>query len=359
MKLIRRYLLASFLPALLGGLFFFIMILELAELIPNLAKFVNLEVRILDVGAMLAFYVPKCVSYSLPIAILFAVSFTLGNMYAKNELVAVFNSGVSLYSFTIPLLLAGALLSIASFFFEDKVVIDSLRLKNQTYQKIMRQNASVNSSEVTLMSRNGQIVYQANYYNGADKSLQGLVIVERDGSGAFLSRINAERAVWEKDKWVFFQVKRYSWKPDRSSLVDQALASFTQDNLDEPPDSFAKSGKGIEEMKAAEAKRYILQLKRAGFPYGGEYAEYYKRFAFSLTPLIVILLSITMGGRFRKNILLMSLLGSLIVSAGYYIFQMVTMLLAKLGYVDPLLGAWLPFGFFISIALVLYRFSRT
>lgn len=359
MNKLQRYLIASFLPSFLGGLALFVIILQIMELLPNIAKYINSDASVLDVTKMMAYYLPKCVSYALPLAIMFGVCFSLGSMYAKNELVAIFNSGISLYSFTAPLLAIGMLLSVSFFFFEDRVVIDTFRMKNETYRKIMKQNLTANNSEITIMSHNGAIVYQANFYNASEKSLQGLIIVERDAQGSFRSRLNAERAVWENDGWTLQRVRRYYWKSDGSSLTDESLPSYRQANLDEPPDTFAKSRTSIEEMKVPEAQRYIAHLKRAGFPYNGEEAEYYKRFAFALTPLIVILISITLGGRFRKNILLMSLLTSLLIATAYYIFQMVTMIFAKLGYMNPLAGAWLPFISFMFGSVFLYRHAKT
>jgi len=359
MNKLHRYLVASFLPSFLGGLALFVIILQIMELLPNIAKYINSDASLLDVTKMMAYYIPKCVSYALPLAIMFGVCFSLGSMYAKNELIAVFNSGISLYSFTAPLVAIGIALSVSFFFFEDRVVIDTFRMKNETYRKIMKQTVTANNNEITVMSHNGNVVYQVNFYNASEKSLQGIIVVERDSTGSFVSRLNAERATWENDGWTLMRVRRYFWKSDGSSLTDESLPSFRQPNLDEPPDTFSKSRMSIEEMKVPEAQKYIAQLKRAGFPYNSEEAEYYKRFAFALTPLIVILVSITLGGRFRKNVLLMSLLASLLIATAYYIFQMVTMIFAKLGYMNPLAGAWLPFISFLFGSLFLYRHAKT
>jgi lipopolysaccharide export system permease protein len=51
-------------------------------------------------------------------------------------------------------------------------------------------------------------------------------------------------------------------------------------DLDEPPETFMKTGFHLSELKVDEAKRYVEQLRRAGFPYTGELAEYYKRYSF-------------------------------------------------------------------------------
>ena len=63
--------------------------------------------------------------------------------------------------------------------------------------------------------------------------------------------------------------------------------------------------------------------------------------------------------RFKKNILLMSLLTSLIISVLYYVAQMMAVLMAKLGLFTPLMGAWTAFILFQIAALWLFRMART
>ncbi|GHV90280.1 hypothetical protein AGMMS50268_07830 [Spirochaetia bacterium] len=43
---------------------------------------------------------------------------------------------------------------------------------------------------------------------------------------------------------------------------------------------------------------------------------------FAFTSFVVMILSISMGGRFRKNILLMSLLASLCVAVFFYVMEL-------------------------------------
>jgi lipopolysaccharide export system permease protein len=66
-----------------------------------------------------------------------------------------------------------------------------------------------------------------------------------------------------------------------------------------------------------------------------------------------------MAGRFRKNILLMSLLTSLSISVIYYIMEMISMMMGRLGQIPPLAGAWFPVVFFTIVGTVMVRFSKT
>ncbi len=67
-------------------------------------------------------------------ALLFKVSFTLGSLYKNNELIAILGSSISLYRLVAPFIAIGIILSIGGFFFEDRVVIDSFKQKNEIYR---------------------------------------------------------------------------------------------------------------------------------------------------------------------------------------------------------------------------------
>jgi lipopolysaccharide export system permease protein len=163
--------------------------------------------------------------------------------------------------------------------------------------------------------------------------------------------MKSAKAIWNGSFWEFLNPNCFEWKD--GILVNTETTDFTRFN--EPPELFLRNTKDVEQMQAKQAKLFINELRESGLEYNDALADYYRRFAFSATPLVVIILSLSMGGRFRKNILLMSLLSSLLVAVLYYVLQMVTMMLAKLGYIPPLIGAWFPSSFFIIFALFLIR----
>ena len=92
-------------------------------------------------------------------------------------------------------------------------------------------------------------------------------------------------------------------------------------------------------MRIRDAHAWVGKLRRAGLPYLENLTEYYKRFFFALVPFVVVLISCSVGGRLKKNVLLMNLLFSLVLTVVYYVTDMVTVILAKNGMIPPLLGA--------------------
>jgi lipopolysaccharide export system permease protein len=350
-----RYLLKLFFPILLAALVMFVLLFSLIDLFANLWRYIANGAQIIQILRVSLFYLPKCVSYSLPVSLLFAASYSLGDLYAKNELTVISTSGIPLWRFTVSLIVFGILISIGFYYFDDSVVIPTYAQKTSLSRELLQQNGGLNNSDVVIISEGGKLVYSVDYYNDADRSLHGVLILERDESLDLVSLIRARQARWVQSRWVLDDGTKYFWS--HGILTERPY--FEEGRYTEDPGTFRRSAVNVEELKTQDAILFIEDLKRAGFPYFKALSDYYRRFAFSVTPLVVLLLSIPMGGRFSKNILLMSLLASLIAAVIYYVAQMVTMMFAKLGYLDPLWGAWAPVIFFIGLGILFIRTART
>jgi len=356
MKIIHRYLFQLFIPAFLVAFFFFILLLELGEVFGSLVQFLENSVSIMQILKIMLLYFPKCVSYSLPLAILFAGSYTMGNMYAQNELISVFSSGMSLTRFTIPLLIFGFFLSLGMVFFEDYVVIKYFKIKNEYKDELLSQKESLNTYDIVILSEASKMVYISDYYDDDEKKLIGNTIIFRDDEGNIQDVIRASVLEWREDHWETDDAYIYTFDDENKVSLHRDFDFLL---LKEPPETFQKNIVSVEEMSFYDAKVFIDNLKKTGLPYAEELSKYYRRFSFPFTIFIVLFFSISLGGKFKKNILLMSLLFSLGIATLYYITEMLTMLAAKWEYISPLSGAVTPVIVFAIFSTYLLRHART
>jgi lipopolysaccharide export system permease protein len=347
-----------FLPAFFGALTLFATILELVDLFNNLWRYLSLEVPVSSIAKVMLYFLPTAVSNSLPIALLFASTYCLATLYADNELTIVFGSGVSLARFSIPLFSIALVLCGASFAFDDGVVLWTINEKNTLSRTLLNQKVSLSKQNVTVISRDGKIVYRAEYYDDASKALSELTIVERDDALNPVARTIASTARWDGSKWVLSRVRRFEKQPDES-WNDVSFGTWTGDGIDEPPDAFRSQNRDLAEMSVEQLREYAAFLRRAGLPYAAAVAEQHDRYSFALTPLVVVLIAGAAGGRFRKNVLLASLLTSIVLATGYYVARMLTMLLAKTGAIDPRAGAWIPLLIFLAAGIVMFKSAKT
>jgi lipopolysaccharide export system permease protein len=359
MRLLRRMLFQQFIPIFMVALVFFVLLLQLIDVFSSIWRYFAHNVSFSQVAWIALLYVPKCVSFALPVSFLFAVAYTLGLFYANNELVAIFGSGVSLYRLVLPFLLLGAALSVGGFFFEDQVVIPTFHEKNQLYDMTVRQVTSLSQSNVAVTSPDQRVVYVADYYNDAISRLSGVTIIIRDDHMALSSRIDAQNADWQSGRWVLQGCRIFSWDPTTRLLTDRSEPTFDSPLLNEPPATFRRLARNIEEMDRSESERYVAMIRRAGLPYREALTDFYRKYSFAFTPLVVAFIASSLGGAFKKNILLMSLLSALVISVGFYVSQMVSAILSKNGLIPPLAGAWAPAILFLVIGFMLFRTART
>ncbi len=361
MKRLTAMLLRQFVPIFLVALVFFILLLQLIDVFGSIWRYVAHDVPFQEVARIALLYVPKCISFALPVSFLFSVSFTLGIFYANNELFAIFGSGVSLHRLVVPFIALGLALSAGAFFFEDAVVIPTFKMKNDEFNLAVKQVTSLSQQRVTVTSPDQRVVYTADYYNDAQARLTGLTVVVRDANRDLVERIDAVSADWQGTRWILRNSRIFTWDAATGILSDESHDTWDSPLLSEPPETFRRLAQSVDQMSRADADRYVRLLRRAGLTefYREALTDYYRKFSFAATCLIVAFIASSLGSTFRKNILLMSLLSALVISVGFYVAQMVTAILAKNNVIQPFAGAWGPFALFLVLGFMLFRTART
>jgi lipopolysaccharide export system permease protein len=345
----------QFIPVFIFASFMFVTLLCLIDLFMNLVHYLNSEAPFSEIMRASIYYIPKSFSLALPISLLFASAYTLGDLSSRNELTSIITSGLPFWRLSFSFMVIGIIASLFAFFFEDIVVIPTFKEKNIITRRLRRQKQPEQNSDIVVKTRFGNRIYSVDYYDRNSQTLNGVSIVERDENGSFIQQIRAPTAAWNGEYWVFNNGYIYEW--ENRLLRVHELPPVT--DYTEEPEIFGRSSVAAADLSARDAALLINDLRQSGLPYAEAQADYYHRFSFSSVSFIVIILSISMGGRFRKNIMLMSLLTSLSVSVIFYIMEMLSMMMAKLGYILPIIGAWFPVIFFSILGMILVRYAKT
>lgn len=374
MKLVG-YVLKKFFGIFIAAMMFFIMILELVSLFANLWSYINRGVTIDQIAQLMLYYAPRCAWYSIPMSMLFATAYMLSDLYAKNELLAIFASGISLLRFTLPLLIFSIFASIGLFFFEDRVVVKYQAKYDSMQEEVLHKKKSLNNEDVIVIAEAGRLIYNVGFYDSELKRIYQTYVIFRnedmtlDGiayidTGLWISdqeepeeenkvkNFSEESGHWEISNTSFYQMKDGQYEPRK-------LPPEYASRLIENPSTFQTKTVSVTQVTAKEAREYIEHLDKAGLPSQEAKAEYYKKFAFPFIVFIVVFLAIGLSGKTRKNVLLISLALSISAVVVFYVTQMVTMLMATYGVIPPVMGEWLPILLFTGISIVLLRYTRT
>lgn len=358
---LERMILSSLLPVLAIAVLLFVMILELADISPNLYRYLSAGVAPAVIARIALLYLPTCIIYAVPIALLFAVAHTMGSCYARNELIAIFGSGVSLRRLVAPLAMFGVLLSGALFLFEDRVAIDTLRMKNRLHRTALDIRLPLDNFDVTITSADRGMVYHAGSYDDERAELTQVVVIQRAPDGGVVMRLDADRARWEDDRWQFENVRRFSWRGGSGprTMVEEHRERYAAPRFAEGPAAFRRGNREVNEMRYLDALAWVDTLRRAGRDYRAALTESYGKLSFAATPLAVTLIAAAVGGLMRRNIVLMSMLLALGIAVVFYVLRMVGGILAQNGVLSPEAGAFGAVLLFLLAGVTLLRLART
>jgi lipopolysaccharide export system permease protein len=228
-------------------------------------------------------------------------------------------------------------------------------MKNDLSRILLRQERSDFQADIVVRAKGGNLIYAVDFFDGEFQLLNGLSIIEQDDEGRLIKLVRAQRAQWREYYWELFNAIVYRWEDGMLRFQPMEIT----DEFREEPETFRRNLVNIEELHFHDARLLIRDLRTAGLPFTSALVDYHHRFSFSAVSLVVIMLSVSMGGRFRKNILLMSLLSSLSAAVVFYVIEMITMMMARMGYIPAIIGTWFPVFIFIIVGFLLLKTAKT
>lgn len=359
--ILYKMLLRSFLNWFLIAQGLFVVMFLIADLFLRIDSYINNKVTITNILFLTALAIPKGAWLTMPIAIMFGIIMTIGSLYQGNELVAIYTSGISLAKFTLPLILFNILLSFAMIFVDSYMVIPANRYKERLFERATnnsRQNMS-NNQDVTIRSESGDYFWHADNFNTQENRLEQVIIFKIDSNYRIIYRLDAANAVYTKSGWLFKSITIREWDENGTITKEERFNKRVIESFEETPSIFKLNEYDINNLTLREAKERIRTLKKLNIDYKKDLTNYYKKYSFPFTLLIVALFAIGVSTVSRINILIIALFFSIGLAVLYYVLQMILDILAYTGQIPSILGAWLPFIISLPISIYLVVKSKT
>lgn len=360
MKIIDRYLIKQFLQSILFGLLAFTLIFVVIDLMENLDDFIDMNV---PNGIILQYYfvfMPEIVRLMMPVAVLFASLFTVGKMSNLNELTAVKAAGVSLYRFMLPVIIVTVLVCVFSVYFGGYVVPKANEKKLSLEMKYLNRGFNFAGSNIFFQDSQAKIV-AISYFD--EPNLQALRVgihtFDPKDITRLVARIDAQRLKYDtlKNKWVALNGTQRQFNG-----LSETLIQFKEQELNglnfKPEDLSSKQMKP-EEMDLEELRELIDNQKRAGTDPSRTQIEYHARFAFAVTPFVVVLFGLPFSANKRKGGLAIQVGINILITFIYLVLMKISQAFGKNGAMDPFLTAWLVnFLFLLASVINLARFRQ-
>ena len=363
MKKIDYYILREFSTTFLIVSLFFTLISLIVDIFENLNRFIDNQVT-MDI--LLNYYkasLPSMVSVTVPVSCLVSSVFTYGMMIQRKEWLVFKSSGLSLYRLSFPVLFLGLMLSIGSFYFDNTVVIENNKKKNEIKNIYMSKNKNRTKDksvfENVYFQMNHKDLVAIEKFNSNNNVAMNLNFIEID-NGMLLRRIDSKKAIWEEtnSKW---NLKDFSIREFEKDGLEKNVIISKNDSLVtlkfEPYDIIKTASKS-EEVSYSELKKQIISLEKNGVNTLRWKVDLNYKIAYSFISIIVIFCGIPLSV-YRSNTTLAFGGGlSLATIFSYVILLKFGQSLAYGGVLSPILGAWMSNIVFISIGIYLMINAR-
>jgi lipopolysaccharide export system permease protein len=260
-----RYLLREwtkvFLLAALGFPFL-VMVIDLTD---KLSTYLGRGISKARVAGSYLYYLPETISLVAPVAVLFAVVFTVGTLGRHSELTAAKASGISFHRVVRPLLIASLAAVLLDVGLTELAPWSSARRAELLGEKQIRSTASRYNF---VYRADGGWVYAIRSLEIGTRELRDL-IMQRGGTGEDYPTIviAAQRAVYDTARtqrgWTLNKgAVRYLLGPGRETTFD--FDTLRTKALRETPADLLAEPKAPDEMRYAELGRYVDALSRSG-----------------------------------------------------------------------------------------------
>jgi lipopolysaccharide export system permease protein len=290
--------------------------------------------------------VPQLIARFLPFSVLLGTLVTLVTLNQHSEIITMKAAGISAHQIIAPLVLAGFLVALANFAFNERVVTRA-NAALSAWEAVdygplppasrVQENVRVQHGEDLIFVR--QVAGE-----GDQVRLAGITIYDRTG-GTLRRILDARTGARVARGWELRDVSLFSVDTGR-------LARMGRVDLGNPltPDQFTLAGVDADEQDFWELRRSIDRLAAAGRPTTTLEASLWHKLSGPLsTVLMPLLAAIAAFGLARSGQLFVRAVVGMSLGFAYFVADNFALAMGNFGAYPPFLAAWGPFLLFFLV----------
>jgi lipopolysaccharide export system permease protein len=354
LKVLTRYILKEFLSPFLLSMLLFCVIILVVTVLDQLKFIMDHRAGFLLACKYFALQVPFLVLQITPLAVLFAVLFSLGSLSKGSELIAMRAGGVDIFRVTKPLVAAGLVVCVLCVILNETLVPRTKswadRVKAIEIEKKPIQKESVRW-RVSMRGGGNRMYHLDQFQDGAVPTMRGVLLLEFGQGIRVKSRVDAKEGRYENKQWTLYDGWQRAFNEDGNELMARHFDKLTLP-LEEKPSDFLAEQKEARELNMAELIAYINQLKKNGADYQKELVELHLKVSFPFACVVLVLLGVPTGWGLGKWSSVATSTGiCLLVAFGYVGLIRVGQALGESGVLSPFIAGWIANFIFTCIGI--------
>ena len=346
MKVIDRYVFFEMIGPFLIGVVGFVLVLAVDLLFTMADLIINRGVPLWAVLKLLIYKLPSIMVLTFPVSTLFATAMALGRLSKDNEIVALRTSGVTLFRISVPIIIIGIMVSLASYFTNEKIVPHANHVSSNIIRQIIYKRPLPEVKQNVFFKDAHNRHYYARRVDMKNKSMENIMVYEVTDE-RFPRVILAERATFQGRIWELKNgiIHKY----DQKGFLNYE-ATFADMKLNVSEDILTFTGqKTSQEMNSNELKSMIGILGKGGVSTHALRTELLMKYSIPATCFVFALIGIPFSMPSPRSGRTWGMVVTIVFMFTFYVFTSVFRSLGKGGILPPVLAAFTPQ---ISFALI-------
>jgi LPS export ABC transporter permease LptF/LPS export ABC transporter permease LptG len=295
-----------------------------------------------------------------PVVVLVTTLMTFSLLGRTNEITACKALGMSLYRLALPALAASLMVTFFCGYLESSVLPASNAKVAQLKDRI-RGSSTVRTyrrADRQWLFGQGRYIYNYLHYDPQQQSLQRLQVFDFDENHRLSRRLVADSARYLGEVWEFSN----GWSRSFREVEVTEYKRFTESKIvryPETPGYFESEIRPPEQMRYAELKDYIRELRESGQPVPELQVRLENKIAFPVVSLVMALVALPFAFRLGRQGALYGLGVSVVLGMVFLgIFAFFTTL-GEAGALPPIVAVWSPSAVFSILSVYLFLGVKT
>ena len=353
MSLLSRYLVREFVRlfslCLTGGVTLYLVI----DLFDRINKFIRHGATVKWVLLYLLYKIPLIVYQIVPATMLLAVLFTLGLMTKHNEVLALRTSGIPVSRIAAPFIGMSLVVTLGSFLLNEFIVSPAFQRSEYIRRVLIKGNVPFSMMvRDRIWYKGDEGFYTIASFLPAKKEMRGVTWFKVSRPFQLSRRIDASKAVWEGDRWIFYDVVERSFRS--GELIKITRSKKKAIPLAETPEDFEVLRTQTDDMPIRKLRRYIRKIESEGYDSTPYRVDLQVKISFPLLNIITAFLGIPFALRLPRIGGLAAATGmSLVLGFTFWVIFAITVSIGQTGLIPPFVAAWAADVLFAALGVYL------
>ncbi|MBN2373797.1 LptF/LptG family permease [bacterium] len=360
-KILDRYIIREFIPPFFGGLCLFVFVLLMDKAL-KLTELVFMKgVGINEVGELFFFLIPPLLSFTIPMAVLFAALMAFGRLASDNEVSAFWSCGLHPVRIIAPVLGFGILAAFACFWLEVSIKPSANKDFRSFVLSLQQKKAflALNEQEFQELDRDIAVYVQGiKKIQGEEMGYNGVLIADQRVDGQARVIIAEEGAISlnkSDGKLTLSLIDGSVHDMGQKAANDYRLVNFGHYDMALAMPLIDSGGKLRRKELSFHELSALLKSDSTDINQKTELRlEWHRRFAFPAACFVFAFIGSLIGMMSKWSGKGSSFAISIVLILIYYIIMILGIRLSMAGYMVPWISVWIPNLFFLGMCFWLF-----